>query len=92
MFHRDGQFVAHIAPECTQHLIVELARLVLCHQARSLLQTLGSHFVGPFAALLGDIGILDGPLAEYHEEGDEDEGQDDERAPIAGRTEEEVIE
>ena len=92
LFHRDSQFVAHIAPEGTEHLVVELARLVVCHQARSLLQALGSHLVGPFATLLGDIGILDGPLAEDHEEGNKDDGQNDERTPIARRTKEEIVE
>ena len=91
LFDRDIKFIAHIAPEGTQHLVVELTRLVLCHQVRCFLQTFRCHLIGLAGTTLGDIGILDGPLTEDHEQRDKHEGHNGERDPIGHRTEEELV-
>ena len=92
LLDRDVEFVAHISPEGSQHLVVELAGLVVGHQTGSLLESLGSHLVGLLATLFDDIRILDGPLTEDNEERDKDQCQHGERYPIASGTEEEIIE
>ena len=91
LFNRDVEFVAHITPEGTQHLVVELARLVVGHQLRSLLQTLRGHFVGLACTTLGDVGILNGTLAEDDEQRDEHEGHNSQCNPIGRRTKEELV-
>ena len=91
LFDRDVEFVAHITPESTQHLVVELTRLVVGHQLRGLLQTLRGHLVGLASATLGDVGILDGTLTEDDEQRDEHEGHNSQCNPIGRRTKEELV-
>ena len=88
--HRDVELVAHITPECTQHLVVELARLVGSHQARSLLESLGGHLVGLLATHSGNIGIVDGTLTEDDKQRDEHQHQSGHGDPIGRRAEEEL--
>ena len=74
LFHRDVEFVANITPEGTKHFIIELTRFVVGHQLRGLLQTLRGHLVRLACTTFGDVGILNGTLAEDDEQRDEHEG------------------
>ena len=81
LLYRHVQLVAHISPEGTHHLIVELALLALQHQ-------LVARLVG---ALLHDIGILDGSAVEYHQQHEEGDERNEQTDPVAEASEEHII-
>ena len=88
---RHIELVAHISPEGTQHLIIELALLACLQQLVSLTQTTDSDLVGTLATHLPDIGILYRTMAEDDEEGDEDGKEDGKTDPIEDGAEEIVV-
>ena len=67
------QLVAHIAPQGTQRLVVELIGTVVLHQAGGFLQSAGSHLIGHLATRLHQVGILDGSLTEDDKQRHEDQ-------------------
>ena len=77
LLDRHVQFVAHIAPQSTQHLVVEFTRLIVGHEFRGFLQTFGGYLVGLTRTTLGDVGILDSPLTEDDEQRDKHNEHDD---------------
>ena len=81
--HWDIELIAHITPQGTQHLVVELVRLVVGHQAGSQLQTLGGHLVGLLTTHLGNIGVVDGTLTEDDKQRDEHHYQRSDDNPIS---------
>ena len=90
LFDGHRQPVAHIAPEGTQHLVVELALFAVVHQAGGFLQSLRGHLAGFSGTLLHHVGILDGATAEDDEQGHEAAQQDAEGDPVFSRAEIEV--
>ena len=69
--NRNVELVANISPKCTKHFIVELAWLIIHHEFRSLFESLGGYLVGLLATHLGNIGVIDGTLAEDYKQRDE---------------------
>ena len=82
LFDRHVELIAHIPPKGTQHLVVELTRLIVCHQTRSFLQALRSHLISFLTAHLRHVGIIDGTLAEHHKQRYEDESEQRKRDPV----------
>ena len=64
LLYRHVQFVAHIAPKLTQHLVIELVLLACREQLVSGLKAFRSHLVGTLAALAYDVGVLHSLLVE----------------------------
>ena len=91
ILHAYVQFVAHIAPQGTQHLVVECTRLPSRHEFCRHAQTLCGHSVGLFATLLHQVGVVDGTAAEHHKQRDEHHNQHCEPHPIHQRGEEEAV-
>ena len=85
------EFVAHIPPKGTEHLVVELVGTPVSHQFVGLAQASCRHLVGLLSTHLTDVGIVDGSLAEYHEERYEGNGKECKGNPIGSRTEEEIV-
>ena len=75
--YRDIQFVAHVTPESTEHLVIELTRLILSHQLRSFLQSFGGNLISFAGTSFGDVGILYCPLTEDDKQRDEHQGEHD---------------
>ena len=73
LFDRNVELVAYIAPERTQHFVVELRRTIVVHQLRGFLQSLGRYLIGLTSTLADDIGIIDSTLTEDNEQRDKDE-------------------
>ena len=85
------ELVAHVAPECPHHLVVEFALLALEHQLVGKAQTLGGYLASPVGALLHDVGILDGTAAEHDEQYHEGDERHEETNPIAEAAEEHLV-
>ena len=88
MLNRDIEFIAHIAPQSTQHLIIEGTLLIVLHQLGSLLQSFGSHLVRLLATHLHHISILNGTLTEDNKQRDEQQTQHHQGNQIGSRGEE----
>ena len=85
------ELVAHVAPECSHHLIVELALLALEHQLVGKAQTLGGYLARPVGTLLHDVGILDGTAAEHDEQYHEGDERHEQTDPVAEAAEEHLV-
>ena len=91
LLYRHVQLVAHISPEGTHHLIIELALLALQHQLVGHAQTLGGYLARLVGALLHDVGILDGSAVEYHQQHEEGDERNEQTGPVAEASEEHII-
>ena len=80
--NRNIKLIAHISPQSAKHLIVELAWLIISHQACGLLESLGGNLVGLLTTHSCDVGIVDSTLAEDDKQSDEHQNKGGDGDPI----------
>ena len=90
LFHRNVELIAHIAPQRTEHLVVEGLALALEHQLAGFLQSFAGNLVGFLATHLHGIGMIQSTLAEDDQQHDEGDQRQEQRDPPRCGTEEEV--
>ncbi len=84
----DVKLVADISPEGAEHLVVELAVVVLAHQFVGLAETFCCHLVSLLGAQLHDVGILDSTFAEHYQQHYERCDEETQDEPVVGAVEE----
>ena len=90
LFDGHAELVAHITPQSSQHLIVEVVGTTRLHQRSSLLQSFRSHLVSLAGTLFHDVGVLNSTATEDDKQRDKGQQQHAQCQPVGRRTEEEL--